>query len=564
MLIMNICPTVSRTLMRSTPTDFSLVSLACSAGGFSERGCLSSAPPETPVQPASATSKTARTRSAWKPLTDFRSIRGSILASSKSSPSRQSGQFTAEDGCSLGYSSFGVIKLIYESGTLAAAGAPRSDLPEPFVWDGRTRQWRAPANAYRGAILRLRESETPHEDLAAAFERSSLESRVALAPRPYQREALAAWRREGLRGVVVLPTGAGKTAVAVRAIERVGRSTLVVVPTLALLKQWYSVLSDSFGSSITVGLLGGGYHEITPLTVTTYDSAYIHAERYGDRFALVVYDEVHHLPAEKYAVIPQMLLAPYSLGLTATPERPDGGHELLPGLVGPVVYRRSPEDLAGTYLAPYETVTIPVELTAAERVEYEEADAVYRDFLKKHRLSMRSPEDWQRFIMVASTSHSGGREALLAARRRREIRASAERKGATLESLLKQHWQDRTIVFTKSVEEVYTLSTRFLIPGITYETPARERKEILDRFREGRYRAIIASDVLNEGVDVPDAGVAIILAGSASRREYVQRLGRILRPREGKQAILYELVTAATGEEAASRRRRESFRGAPA
>ena len=126
-----------------------------------------------------------------------------------------------------------------------------------------------------------------------------------MEPRPYQKEALGAWRRDGLRGVVVLPTGAGKTAVAVSAMERVGRSTLVVVPTLALLKQWYSVLQDAFGGSVTIGLLGGGYHEITPLTVTTYDSAYIHAERYGDRFALVVYDEVHHLPAPKNADHPE-------------------------------------------------------------------------------------------------------------------------------------------------------------------------------------------------------------------------------------------------------------------
>jgi superfamily II DNA or RNA helicase len=449
-----------------------------------------------------------------------------------------------------------VIELHYESGTLLATGGKP---PEPFVWDARTEQWRAPAGAYRETVLALRGSGTSYKDRAARFERLSLESRVAMEPRPYQREALGAWRREELRGVVVLPTGAGKTAVAMRAIERAWRSTLVVVPTLALLKQWYSILSDSFGHSVPVGLLGGGYHEIAPLTITTYDSAYIHAERYGDRFALVVYDEVHHLPAEKYAMIPKMLLAPYALGLTATPERPDGGHELLPELVGPVVYRRSPEELAGTYLAPYDVVRIPIKLTATERVEYAEADAVYRDFLQKHHLVVRTPEDWQRFILVASTSHSGGREALLAARKRREIRASAERKGATLESLLKGHWQDRTIVFTKSVEEVYALSTRFLVPGITYETPARERKEILDRFREGRYRAIIASDVLNEGVDVPEANVAVILAGSASHREYVQRLGRVLRPREGKRATLYELVTSDTGEEAASRRRRGSL-----
>ena len=346
------------------------------------------------------------------------------------------GQFTAESRRGLGYAWPGVIELFYESGTLVATGAPSSGLPEPFVWDGRTRQWRAPASAYREAVLRLRDNETPHVDRAAAFEKVSLESRVALEPRPYQREALDAWRSgpPGLRGVIVLPTGAGKTAVAVNAIERVGRSTLIVVPTLALLKQWYSILSDAFGAAVTVGLLGGGYHEVTPLTVTTYDSAYIHAERYGDRFALVVYDEVHHLPAPKNALIAKMLLAPYALGLTATPERPDGGHERLPELAGPVVYRRSPDDLAGTYLAPYELVRIPIKLTAQERFDYAQADAVYRDFLRKHRLSIRSPEDWQRFVLVASTSHSGGREALLAARRRREIRENAMRKGVTLET----------------------------------------------------------------------------------------------------------------------------------
>jgi superfamily II DNA or RNA helicase len=460
--------------------------------------------------------------------------------------------FGAERIRPLGYALNTVIELAYEAGTLISTGERP---PEPFVWDARTEQWRAPASAYRDTVLHLREVGARFTDGAARFSALALESRVALEPRPYQTEALNAWRRAGLRGVVVLPTGAGKTAVAVRAMERVGRDTLVVVPTLALLKQWYSVLHDAFGASVSIGLLGGGYHEITSVTVTTYDSAYIHAERYGDRFGFVIYDEVHHLPAPKNAVISRMLLAPYALGLTATPERPDGGHELLPELAGPIVYRRDPDDLAGTYLAPYETVRIPIELTAHERHEYAESEAVYRDFLRKHRLPMRSPEDWQRFILVAATSHSGGREALQAARRRREIQANATRKGATLETLLRRHWDDRCIVFTKSVEEVYALSKRFLIPGITYETPARERKEILDRFREGRYRAVIASDVLNEGVDVPEAGVAIILAGSASRREYVQRLGRILRPREGKRAILYELVTTETGEEHSSRRR---------
>ena len=246
-----------------------------------------------------------------------------------------------------------MIELLYEAGTLVAfrvlqaAGAFRLGRKEPPVAGPSER---LPQDGPEPGERRTRQAP----DRAAAFEKVPLESRVAMEPRPYQREALGAWRKAGLRGVVVLPTGAGKTAVAMSAMERVGRSTLVVVPTLALLKQWYSVLQDAFGGSVTIGLLGGGYREITPLTVTTYDSAYIHAERYGDRFALVVYDEVHHLPAPKNAIIPRMLLAPYALGLTATPERPDGGHELLPDLAGEIVYPPlEPEDLAGTYLAPF-------------------------------------------------------------------------------------------------------------------------------------------------------------------------------------------------------------------
>src|SRR3954451_2283426 len=104
----------------------------------------------------------------------------------------------------LRYSLSSVIELSYEAGTLLASGGKP---PEPFVWDKRTEQWRAPAGAYREVALKLRNSGTPYKDRAASFEKLSLESRVAMEPRPYQRQALNAWRREELRGVVVLPTG---------------------------------------------------------------------------------------------------------------------------------------------------------------------------------------------------------------------------------------------------------------------------------------------------------------------------------------------------------------------
>ena len=120
----------------------------------------------------------------------------------------------------------------------------------------------------------------------------------------------------------MLPTGTGKTFVAILAIQKASRPTLVVTPTIDLLNQWYGELSHAFGGPI--GLLGGGYYDIQPLTVTTYDSAYIHLERWGNRFGLLVFDECHHLPGPTYAMAAIGSLAPFRLGLTATPERADG------------------------------------------------------------------------------------------------------------------------------------------------------------------------------------------------------------------------------------------------
>ena len=134
---------------------------------------------------------------------------------------------------------------------------------------------------------------------------------------------------------------------------------------------------------------------------------------------------------------------------------------------------------------------------------------------------------------------------------------NADRKREVLADLLDRHRGDRIIVFTAYTDLVYELASRFLIPPITNETPADERREILDRFRRGAYSRVVAANVLDEGVDVPDANVAVVLSGSGSGREFTQRLGRVLRPKDdGGRAILYEVVTTETAEERVSRRRR--------
>jgi superfamily II DNA or RNA helicase len=279
-------------------------------------------------------------------------------------------------------------------------------------------------------------------------------------------------------------------------------------------------------------------------------------EHLGDRFGLAVFDECHHLPGAAYALAARAAVAPFRLGLTATLERADGRHADLDELVGPVVYRKDIVDLSGAYLSSYETVRLTVDLSPEDRAAYEAERGIYRDFVASNGIRMSSPSGWSDFVIRSSRSDAG-RRAMQAYRRQREIAFAAPAKLDYLALLLDRHRADRVLLFTQDNATAYQIARRFLVPVITHETKVRERSEILAGLADGAYGAVVTSKVLNEGVDIPSANVAVVISGSASVREHVQRLGRILRPQDGKHAVLYELVTAGTSETSTSARRRE-------
>jgi superfamily II DNA or RNA helicase len=449
------------------------------------------------------------------------------------------------------------VALRYENGTIRIdagedSGGPDVDALSGVEWDPRSKTGRAPAFRYaklletfadRSVDVDDRVLDLPDLDLASAYEL-----------RDYQGEALSAWGDADHRGTLELPTGSGKTVIGLKAIERRGTPTLVVVPTIDLLLQWREELVSEFG--VPVGQLGGGTQEIEDLTVATYDSAMIRAEDLGDRFGLVIFDEIHHLGGERYREIARLLAATARMGLTATFERPDGAHEVIRDLVGPVVYRLDPEDLAGEHLAPYDVKRIKVDLTPEERREYADCQETFTNYLARSSIDMRSGQDYRKLVM-RSGNDPAAREALLAKQRAREIVFNADAKLKALADILDRHRGDRVIVFTAHNDLVYRIAERFLIPAITHQTGAGERRRLLENFREGTYSRIVTSNVLDEGVDVPDANVAIVLSGSGSEREFVQRLGRVLRPNEDDtRALMYEVVSRDTTEENVAGRRR--------
>jgi len=450
-----------------------------------------------------------------------------------------------------------MLRLEFDRGTILVHGDRNlvNELALPgCAFDQRVGLYRAPARRYREIVTLLADRDIPHQDDARGYEKLDLSFQSDRSPFPYQQEAVDAWWNAGGRGVVVLPTGSGKTFVALMAMARVQRGTLVVVPTIDLMQQWYGVISSQFDTE--VGLIGGGYYEIEPVSVSTYDSAYLHMERFGNIFGLVVFDECHHLPGPSYLMAADLSLAPYRLGLTATLEREDGAEHLLKDAVGETVYRQEIRSLSGEYLSGYETVKINIRLSPEERAEYEEARGIYRDFVDMQRISLSGPNGWVRFLAATSRSEEG-RRAFAAYRTQKVIAQGSQSKLRVLERLLRQHRRDRVLIFTSDNETVYRISRRFLVPAITHQTKVKERHDVLAAFNAGAYPFLVTSRVLNEGVDVPEANVAVVLSGSGTVREHVQRLGRILRRVEGKHAVLYELVAERTGEEYASSRRRQ-------
>ena len=410
------------------------------------------------------------------------------------------------------------------------------------------------AYMYNQIIEYLEKTKEPYRDRAGRFLMPpKLETGFKL--RDYQQEALKAWNRAENRGIVVLPTGSGKTVLAVKAIEDQQCSTLVVVPTIVLVDQWRSVLEQAF--NVPIGALGGGREEIEPITVSTYDSARLRTRKIGDLFRFIIFDEVHHLTSPSNRRIAERYLAPKRLGLTATLPKAEASLEILEELVGPKVYELGVTDLAGSHLADFTVKTMRLPLTAAEQFEYNKQYEMYRDYLRRKNIQIRSPRDYLNFVNRTGRDPEA-RRALNARNQAMDIALNSNSKIAYLKSLLKANPGEKTLIFTSHNKLVYTLSKEMLIPAITHQTPREEREEILRRFHTGEYKRILTSRVLDEGVDVPDASMAVILSGSGSNRQFVQRLGRILRKAPGKEAMLFELVSAGTAEVYMSHRRKQS------
>jgi superfamily II DNA or RNA helicase len=453
------------------------------------------------------------------------------------------------------------MRLRFDRGTILLTDPPTGvDLAEApgVLWDPRVGAHRAPASRYPALRCWLRDAGVEFEGIPP-LPRLTPGAWSVVDLRPYQEAALSAWELAQHRGVVALPTGSGKTRLAIAAIRRAGFSALCLVPTRVLLDQWAREISAVYGGA--VGRHGDGARQLAPLTVATFESAYRHVAHFGDRFDLLIVDEVHHFGAGLRDEALEMMTAHARLGLTATPPRAAAAVRRLTELVGPTVFELTVADLVGGFLASFDAITLYLELSPEERSAYSASHTLFGSVHAEFR-RLAPDASWADWSRHAARS-AEGRRALAAWRQMRGLLAFTHAKRRALRSLLARHRASRTLVFTSDNDTAYAIAREHLVMPLTCDIGRRERAEALERFRRGQIRTLVSARVLNEGLDVPDADVAVVVGGALGEREHVQRVGRLLRPGEGKRAVVYELVTRNTIEVGQARRRRQGLVARP-
>jgi superfamily II DNA or RNA helicase len=455
--------------------------------------------------------------------------------------------------------------LSYRLGLAVLRGVRAEDAPGWLVHDPRLDALVAPGHR----LVELREWAVTHGVPEVAARPDELDAPLLdpREPRDYQREALRRWRAVDRRGTVVLPTGAGKTLVAILAIDDVRAGACIVVPTRALVAQWFAQLADAFGAE-RVGAWYGDEKEVRPITVTTYHSAFALLERWGERFDLIVLDEAHHLAdtaeGEARAWHDHLRIAPsrFRLGLTAT--YPDEHDSELRRLVGPVAYRRTIGEMTDAELARFAVTRRYVGLSASELERYTKLTRIYEEHVERqgYRDRGETPGDAWRIFAATARRSPEARRAMRAFHERERVVMLADAKLREAERILRLHPAEQAIVFCGGSHAAEAVSRTLAIPMITATTPASERYALLASLASGDIRAVASVRVLDEGWDVPGAKLGIVLGDSTrgGGRQHAQRLGRLLRRQGDAVASLYEVVAAGTYVFFASQKRGSGVR----
>ena len=371
------------------------------------------------------------------------------------------------------------------------------------------------------------------------------------------------WFRAQRKGIIELPTGTGKTYIGMKVMEYYylkGKNVCIIVPTEVLMKQWKEkILKHTQVKSYDVGFLYGKEKQIKRVTIAIINTAvkFLHILR--NHFDLFILDEVHHYYAPVWfklinAIYPEKDI----LGLTATHERADRRHEKSPL---PIVYSKTYAYMQNRgYVAPIKVEVVRVPLTFEERMIYEELEEKIRQLKNKiDNLPYEvSKEDYEREY---ERLH---RQLMILINKRKQLCSEAVNKLPVIYEIVKRELEEnpnsKILVFTESIRTVIQIRDYLEKHGIkcgVVHSKVKHRDVVLNMWKRGIFNVLLTVRVLDEGIDVPECNVGIIVSNSLTRRQLVQRIGRIVRPRPNKVAKIYIVTATATFEERIARLIRE-------
>lgn len=359
-----------------------------------------------------------------------------------------------------------------------------------------------------------------------------------LIPRGWQIEALAEWERANHRGIVSVVTGGGKTVFALSCIDRIRPvATLVVVPSAALLEQWWEEAASYFDLALDeINIITGSLRfRLGAINIAVLNTAAKLAERIQDHKCFLIVDECHKAASEQFRSALQVPTFA-SLGLSATPDRPydEGLKEVLVPALGDVIYSYDYANaLRDGVIVPFELKNIVFELEADRQAEYDKLSKAIARSINQH--GTEADETIALFLKRARVLNLSLNRIRLA------LRLTAVNRGK------------RTLIFHEDIEACDlihgVLAENGVRSGVYHsKMPLRAKAVMLGQYRRGEIDVLVTCRALDEGFNVPETEVGIIAASTATQRQRIQRLGRVVRPAKGKTgASIYTLV--ATGPE---------------
>ena len=382
----------------------------------------------------------------------------------------------------------------------------------------------------------------------------------------WQKDAIGAWIKKNFRGTVVSPTGGGKTLFALYCIQKLKTSTFIVVPTEVLMHQWKNEMIKNLDiSEKDIGLYYGKSKELKKYTIGIINSA---SKADLSFYNFLIMDEVHRYSSSENIKIIKNNRFKYTLGVTATLIRKDSRERLLEPLIGSNFYTyRMDEAIKDDVLSNFEVINVSTTLTEIEKLEYDTVnDYIIENFkyfnynfLKIQKTISDTSLEWKKRAKAI--------KLIKMFNQRRKIYNNSENKIIKTIEIIKNHLSDKIIVFSQSINFANKIYEKCKNDNLNVEIYHSKNKNIesINKFSSSKSGILISVMSLNEGLNVKDANIGIILGGfnvfKGKERVLTQRLGRILRKKENNsKAILYQIYSKETKDATDTYKRRNMLK----